>query len=548
MLGDEPRRDAGLLLHHLLGLTPVQRYGPSAYPSGAGQQTGDQMAGLGYRGDDRRQTRSVETALGRSWLIAGVMLAVVQTLAIIMVARSGVSLRFTESLASLRMANLVLAVAVVVAAFLHWRAVGHAASLRVAGAASILSVWSGIGVAHHDGMVTGSAYVASLVLSAATAAWFARAVMGPDVDSRLRPWKELGALLAVGGATVGATLPTGEFESAGAFWVTVGVGLSWIVVGILGVMRAMDRSHVLMGWASWAIIAIGLSELIHAMALAGMDNALLGVHAVRVSALLVALTGVALALSRLAVARRGDVHGVRLIGDRREADLVDAARVRAHELRNALMAIEGTHLTLQRHGDRLSEDQRADLQRAFFGGLAHVRGLLDGTTNDVSVEIVQVGHVVTERALLAQSRGLPVEVAGDAGLAATGHPHLLAQVVDNLIVNAEHHGDAGPGHPVTVTMAQEGDRVVVQVADRGPGVPVQHREAIFDAGHRVTGAGPGEGLGLHIARDLVARQHGHVRYEERPGGGACFTLSLPAAVDQLVSVLGPGMHEVDDGR
>jgi signal transduction histidine kinase len=68
-------------------------------------------------------------------------------------------------------------------------------------------------------------------------------------------------------------------------------------------------------------------------------------------------------------------------------------------------------------------------------------------------------------------------------------------------------------------MGQEGDRVIVQVADRGTGVPVQHREAIFDPGHRVTGDGPGEGLGLHIARDLMARQHGHLRYEERPGGG-----------------------------
>jgi signal transduction histidine kinase len=498
------------------------------------------MAGSWYRGDDRRLTGSVETALGRSWIAAGVMLTVVQTLAIVMVATSGVALRFTESLASLRMASLVLAVAVVVAAFLHWRAVGHAAS--------ILAVWSGIGVAHPDGMVTGTAGVASLVLSAAAAAWFARAVTGAEVDSRLRPWRELGALLAVGVATVGATLLIGEFGSRATFWITVVVGLSWIVVGILGVMRAMNRSHVLMGWVSWAIIAIGLSEFIHAMAVMGMYNALLGGHAVRVGALLVALTGVALALSRFAVARRGDVHGVRLIGHRREADQADAARVRAHELRNALMAIEGTHLTLQRHGDRLTDEQRAELQRAFFGGLSHVRGLLDGKTEDVSLEVVQVGHVVTERALLAQSRGLPVEVAGDAGLAATGHPNLLAQVVDNLIVNGERHGNAGPGRALTVTMGQEGDRVIVQVADHGPGVPVQHREAIFDPGHRVTGDGPGEGLGLHIARDLMARQHGHLRYEERPGSGACFTLSLPAAVDRVVSVVGPGTHEVDDGR
>jgi signal transduction histidine kinase len=492
-------------------------------------------------------TRSVETALGRSWLLAGVVLAMVQTLAIVMVATSGVSLRFTESLASLRMAAFVLAVAVTVTTFLHWRAVGHAASLRVAGATSLMAGWAGVAVAHPDGVVTGGPAVASMALSGAALGWFAAAVSGPEVDSHLQSWREL---LGVAGACLGAVaiaLLAPELGPGSAFWGAVVLGLSWTIVGILGVIRAMDRSHVLMGWVSWAIIATGLSEFIHALGVSGNTDALLASHAIRVSALLIALTGVALALSRFAVARRGDVHGMRLLGHRRDADHVDAARVRTHELRNALMAIEGTHLTLQHHGDRLSEDQRAELQRAFFNGLAHLRQLLEASPAEPSLDVVQVGHVVTERALLAQSRGLPVEVMGDVGLAAVGHAGLLAQVVDNLVVNAERHGNAGPGQPVTVALAQRGDRVVVQVADRGPGVPVQHREAIFDPGHRLTSDVGGDGLGLHIARDLMRRQQGHLRYEDRAGGGACFTLSLPVTSDGLVGVLGPGTHEVDDG-
>jgi signal transduction histidine kinase len=505
------------------------------------------MAVTWYRGDDRRMTRSVEAALGRSWLLAGVVLAVVQTMAIVMVATSGVSLRFTESLASLRMAAFVLAVAVTVTAFLHWRAVGHAASLRVAAAASLLVAWAGVGVAHPDGVVTGGPAVASMALSGAALGWFAAAVRGPEVNSHLRPWRQLMLVAGAGLGAVAISLLTTDLGPATAFWGAKILGLGWTVAGILGVMRAMDRSHVLMGWVSWAIIATGLSEFIHALGVSGNTDALLAAHAIRVSALLVALTGVALALSRFAVARRGDVHGMRLLGHRKDADQVDAARVRAHELRNALMAIEGTHLTLQHHGERLSHDQRDELQRAFFNGLTHLRQLLEETPAEPSLDVVQVGHVVTERALLAQSRGVPVQVMGDVGLAAVGQASLLAQVVDNLVVNAERHGNAGPGQPVTITLGQQGDRVVVQVADRGPGVPVQHREAIFDPGHRLTSDVAGDGLGLHIARDLMRRQKGHLRYEDRAGGGACFAMSLSAAVDRFVGVLGPGAHEVDDG-
>jgi signal transduction histidine kinase len=507
------------------------------------------VTGSGYRGQDRRAGRAVETSFGRAWLVAGITLAAVQVVAIVAVARPTATLRFTESLASLRMASLVLAVTLAVVSYCHWRAVGQAASLHVATAGAALVAVMAIGVAHPEGAVTGRAEIARFALLVAAGIWVTRAVLGPEVKSRLRPAHELLGLGVAGLVAVGAALALGSGGLWSARATTIAVGAMWVSLGVMGLLRAVRRSQVLMGWVAWAVIAIGLSELVRSQAAGEPHLALLGANAIRASALLVAVIGVSLTLSRFAIARRGDVHGLRLVGRRREADRRTAERVRAHEVRNALLAIEGATFALEQYGDRLGDQQRADLRRARHTGLANLRDLLDGErVADEVLEDVPVGHVVTERALLAQSRGLPVRVTGDAGVEARGQASLLAQVVDNLIVNAERHGGAGPQRPVEVVVERQRDRVVALVMDRGPGVPVGHREAIFDAGHRVAEDRQGDGLGLHIARELMRQQQGHLRYEDRAGGGACFTLSLPAAEDDLASSVHPGTHEVNDGR
>jgi signal transduction histidine kinase len=67
--------------------------------------------------------------------------------------------------------------------------------------------------------------------------------------------------------------------------------------------------------------------------------------------------------------------------------------------------------------------------------------------------------------------------------------------------------------------------------DRGPGVPAEHREKIFEKFHRVddtlTAEQGGAGLGLSIARQLARGLGGELRYEPREGGGAKFRLELP---------------------
>jgi signal transduction histidine kinase len=73
--------------------------------------------------------------------------------------------------------------------------------------------------------------------------------------------------------------------------------------------------------------------------------------------------------------------------------------------------------------------------------------------------------------------------------------------------------------------------VEICVSDRGPGVPAEHRDRIFEKFHRVdeslTAEKTGTGLGLSIARQLARGLGGDLRYQSREGGGATFILSLP---------------------
>jgi signal transduction histidine kinase len=99
--------------------------------------------------------------------------------------------------------------------------------------------------------------------------------------------------------------------------------------------------------------------------------------------------------------------------------------------------------------------------------------------------------------------------------------------VRNLLENAARYARS----TVRVTAAVDGDRVRVEVADDGPGVPADDAERIFERFHRGDSARPrdagGSGLGLAIAR-TVARRHGGELTLDPAGAGARFVLLLPA--------------------
>jgi two-component system sensor histidine kinase KdpD len=107
-------------------------------------------------------------------------------------------------------------------------------------------------------------------------------------------------------------------------------------------------------------------------------------------------------------------------------------------------------------------------------------------------------------------------------------PELLSLALRQLIDNALKYSP--PGSPIRVTADLEGERVVIRVEDRGPGIPERERERIFDKFYRRGGSRdrvPGTGLGLYIAREIIRTHGGDLWIEGEPGEGSEFCAALP---------------------
>jgi signal transduction histidine kinase len=142
---------------------------------------------------------------------------------------------------------------------------------------------------------------------------------------------------------------------------------------------------------------------------------------------------------------------------------------------------------------------------------------------------VALDALVREELAQRQDRH-PVEVAPDVPSDAapeetevTGSRGQLARVLGNLLDNAQRHAEAR----VRVAVGREGDHVVLQVSDDGPGVPADQRERVFERFVRLDDARSrdegGAGLGLAIARDVAERHGGTLTVAD----GARFVLRLP---------------------
>ncbi len=110
----------------------------------------------------------------------------------------------------------------------------------------------------------------------------------------------------------------------------------------------------------------------------------------------------------------------------------------------------------------------------------------------------------------------------------------LQQVLLNLVKNALDA--SAPGDCVELAAQRHGGELVIEVRDRGHGIPVEDLTRIFDPFFTTKEPGKGTGLGLSLAYRIVEQHGGRLSAENRPGGGACFRVCLPA-VRQAVEAL-----------
>jgi signal transduction histidine kinase len=103
----------------------------------------------------------------------------------------------------------------------------------------------------------------------------------------------------------------------------------------------------------------------------------------------------------------------------------------------------------------------------------------------------------------------------------------IDQVFLNVLANAAQ-AIHGPG-TITIETRREGSRAIIRIADTGPGMPAEAIGRIFDPFFTTKPVGEGTGLGLSISYEIVTKHGGEIRAENRPEGGAVFTLELPVA-------------------
>jgi signal transduction histidine kinase len=120
----------------------------------------------------------------------------------------------------------------------------------------------------------------------------------------------------------------------------------------------------------------------------------------------------------------------------------------------------------------------------------------------------------------AECIAVPLEAAGD--------PRLLRRLMRNLLENARRHG----GGEVDAELIDAGEEIVLDIRDRGPGIPAGEAARLFEPFYRPAGAGEGRGgwgLGLSLVRQIAERHGGTVACLTRAGGGSIFRVRLPKA-------------------
>ncbi len=228
--------------------------------------------------------------------------------------------------------------------------------------------------------------------------------------------------------------------------------------------------------------------------------------------------------------------------EREELTRSDAAKTAvlrsvSHDLRSPLTAISTASEMLAGPGERLSLVEREELLASIslqarrldrlVGNLLDLSRLQAGAATPV-LELWTLDGLVARALEATGAEASRIRVfLQDETAAVRVDGTQLEHVLVNLLENALRH--SSPFDPVEVHVESRGAEAILAVVDRGPGIPRQEQEAIFEPFHQGGGEGDrGSGLGLAIARGFAELNEGRLWVESEPGKGARFVLALPA--------------------
>ncbi|MGY3040174.1 two-component system sensor histidine kinase KdpD [Rhodanobacter sp. TND4EL1] len=212
----------------------------------------------------------------------------------------------------------------------------------------------------------------------------------------------------------------------------------------------------------------------------------------------------------------------------------------SHDLRSPLASMIGAAGTLVSYEEKLPPEERRELLQAILGEGQrldrYIQNLLDMTrlghgtlklNRDWTDSAEIVAAAVTRLRKLFPDLHVETMAPPDTVLLYV-HPALIEQALFNILENAARFSP--PGQPVRVMVQVHGEHLLIDVSDRGPGIPDDERARIFDMFYSVSRgdrASQGTGLGLAICRGMIGAHGGSVEALPGDGIGTTIRISLP---------------------
>ncbi len=210
----------------------------------------------------------------------------------------------------------------------------------------------------------------------------------------------------------------------------------------------------------------------------------------------------------------------------------------SHEFRTPISAIVGAAGNLRTQGGLSTSQERfigeiesagARLNRIVQSLLSAAR--IQGGQLQPRLDWCEARDVINaslrESAELLKGHPVEAKIAAGPQLARMDFV-LMQQALSNLLANAATH--TPPQTLIEITARSEGKELLIQVSDRGPGLPAGELEHVFDVFHRLPNSKPGGvGLGLAIVKGFIEAQGGRVSATNGVNGGALFNIWMPAA-------------------
>ncbi|MEP7032555.1 MAG: HAMP domain-containing sensor histidine kinase [Actinomycetota bacterium] len=211
----------------------------------------------------------------------------------------------------------------------------------------------------------------------------------------------------------------------------------------------------------------------------------------------------------------------------------------AHELKNPLASIKGLASTGVKLFESMSDAERLEFFQLIDDEASRLKLTIEQSATALRIEAgsvsydlqpTDVGALVEELAWRSPHGEHPMVVETEPGLEVPLDRLRFTEVVENLLDNAAKFSP--PDAPIEVRVARDDDDwVIIEIADRGPGITPEHRSSVFERfsswrppGYEET---PGSGLGLFIARAHVLAHGGRMALEDRDEGGTMLRVTVP---------------------